>query len=147
MKIYVFGNLLVKEDNLPIKILPKLKKLFPEIQFEIADPNENFPPEEEKDLVILDTVKGLKEPKILKFEELQSMERTPNSPHDYDLMLHLQLLKKLKKINSVRIFGIPLSLDIGMTINWLKRVIPDLPRPSKPIGEVGIRNPELNRSR
>ena len=134
MKIYVFGNPLAKEDNLPIKLLPKLKKLFPKIEFEIADPNENFPPEEEKDLVILDTVKGLKEPKILKLEDLQSLERTPNSPHDYDLMLHLQLLKKLKKINSVRIFGIPLSLDIGMTINWLKRVIPDL-----------IRNPELNR--
>jgi len=62
MKIYVFGNPLVEEDSLAIKLIPSLQKKFPNIQFVIADPNENFPPEGEKDLIIIDTVKGIKKP-------------------------------------------------------------------------------------
>jgi len=107
MKIYVFGNLWLKEDSLPLKLLPDLKKLFPKIEFIVCDPNENFPPYGEKDLIILDTVKGIKKPMILDFSNLKSIKSTPISPHDYDLMFHLQLLIKLKKINRVKIIGIP----------------------------------------
>jgi len=111
MKIYVFGNPLVKADNLPVKILPELKKTFPKIEFEIVDPNENFPPENEKDLVIIDTIKGIKKPKMFGLNDLQNIQKSPNSPHDYDLGMHLLLLKKLKRINSVKIIGIPSLLD------------------------------------
>ena len=91
MKIYVFGNPLVEEDSLAIKLIPSLQKKFPNIQFVIADPNENFPPKGEKDLIIIDTVKGIKKPRILDLVELEKISLTPISPHDYDLMLHLQI--------------------------------------------------------
>ena len=91
-KIYMFGNPLVKEDSLPLKILPDLKKSFPEIEFEVVDPNENFPPANERDLTILDTVQGIKEPKLFGLNDLIKIQKSPNSPHDYDLGMHLLLL-------------------------------------------------------
>lgn len=107
MKIYIFGNPLVAEDSLPIHILPQLKKQFPDIHFIVVDPNENFPPEGEQDLIILDTVKGISEVTLLDYSDLALIEKSPVSPHDYDLLLHLLLLKKMKKINKVKIVGIP----------------------------------------
>lgn len=107
MTIYVFGNPLIKEDSLPLKLLPTLKKLFPNIKFKVVDPNENFPPKGEKDLVILDTVLGIKKTTILNLDDFNRKKKTPISPHDYDLLLHLLLLKKLKKIRKVTIIGVP----------------------------------------
>ncbi|OGK16928.1 hypothetical protein A2774_00325 [Candidatus Roizmanbacteria bacterium RIFCSPHIGHO2_01_FULL_39_12c] len=126
MKIYVFGNSMVKEDNLGIKIIPELKKFYPEISFEIVDPNENFPPENEKNLTVIDTVEGLKKPKLFTLADLREFQKTPNSPHDYDLGMHLLLLKKLKKIDTVNIIGAPSGIDRKLFINWLIKVIPDL---------------------
>lgn len=108
MKIYVFGNPLVTEDSLPLLILPQLRKQFPDIQLTLVDPNENFPPKGERDLTIVDTVKGLSEVTLLDYTDLATIEKNPISPHDYDLLLHLLLLKKMGKINKVRIIGIPL---------------------------------------
>ncbi len=107
MKIYVFGNPLVKEDSVPLVLLPKLKEKFPEAKFIVTDPNENFPPAGETNLVILDTVKGIKKPTLLDLNRCMTNKKTPISPHDYDLLLHLLLLKKMKKIESVKIIGIP----------------------------------------
>ncbi len=107
MKIYVFGNPLVKEDCLPLELSNQLKNKFKEIEFIPADPNENFPPKGEKDLVILDTVKGIKKPMLLDLDDFEKKKKTPLSPHDYDLLFHLLLLKKLKKINKVLIIGVP----------------------------------------
>ncbi len=107
--IFVFGNLLLKKDSLPLTLLPYLKEKFPEINFQIADPNENFPPENEKNLIIIDTVIGIKEPIMINLDDLQKIKTSPLSPHDYDLLFHLLLLKKLKKINTVKIIGIPIK--------------------------------------
>jgi len=110
MKVYIFGNPLLKSDSLPLKILPRLKKILPLINFEIVDPNENFPPKKEKDLIILDTVFGIKKPIVLDLDDPDLSfdgKKTPISPHDYDLLFHLLLLKKLKRINKVIIIGVP----------------------------------------
>ena|SRR3989344_5283581 len=123
MKIYIFGNPLIKEDSLPIKIIPELKKAFPDILFEVVDPNENFPPANEKDLIIIDTVRGLKKPKIFGLNDLQEIQKSPNSPHDYDLGLHLLILKKLNKIKSVKILGIPIKIREIKAIKWIKEVL------------------------
>jgi len=106
-KIYAFGNPLVKEDSLPIKLLPQMKKKFPKIRFKLVDPNENFPAKKEKNLIIIDTVKGIKEPMILDLDDFNREKPTPISPHDYDLLFHLLLLKKQNKIKSVKIIGCP----------------------------------------
>ncbi|MDO8611009.1 MAG: hypothetical protein Q7R95_10815 [bacterium] len=107
MKIYVFGNPLVPEDSKLLEYLPELKKKFPKINFEIVDPNENFPPFGVKDLVIIDTVQGIDKVQMIEFSDLKSIDSTPVSPHDYDLLFHLLLLKKLGKINTVKIIGLP----------------------------------------
>ena len=107
MKIYVFGNPLVEEDSVPLIILPQLKKQFPDIDFIVVDPNENFPPKGESDLIILDVVKGISEVTLLDYSDLAAIEKSPVSPHDYDLLLHLLLLKKMGKIDSVKIIGFP----------------------------------------
>lgn len=112
-KIYVFGNPLVEIDFIPLKIVEKLKDEFPDLVFEAVDPNENFPPDGEKDLTILDTVMGIKEPTLLDlndFDRPGGRKKTPISPHDYDLLLHLLLLRKMRKIRNVKIIGVPIHL-------------------------------------
>lgn len=126
MKIYVLGNPLLKEDSLPLKILPKLKKELPKINFEIIDPNENFPPKDEKELIILDTVLGIKKPCILNLADFENKKKTPISPHDYDLLFHLLLLKKIKKLKKVIIIGIPADENVGLHIKAVKQILNQL---------------------
>ncbi len=38
MKVLVFGNPLLKDDSLPLRLLPSLRKSFPETEFDEADP-------------------------------------------------------------------------------------------------------------
>ena len=54
MNIYICGNPLLKEDSLPLKILPKLQDLFPDINFIDFEPTEDLPKEEK--LIIIDTI-------------------------------------------------------------------------------------------
>jgi len=131
MKIYVFGNQLIDEDSVPLKISPKLKKIFPDIKFIQVDPNENFPDANEKDLVIIDTVKGLKKICLIQFSDLEMIKKSPVSPHDYDLLFHLQLLMKLGKVNSVMIIGLPYLADntgedIEFAVTKVKKIISTL---------------------
>ena len=103
-KIYVVGNPLVKADCLPVKLLPQLRKTLPLIEFTEVDPTENFIPE--NDAVIMDAVVGIK--RVQWFHSLDDFVATRSaSVHDYDLSMHLQLLLKIKKINRVKILGIP----------------------------------------
>ena len=104
MKVYVLGNPLVKEDNMPLRLLPKLKKTFSSIHFRVVDPTENFIPEEGS--VILDTIDGFGE--VTLFTDVSKFQTTRSvTLHDFDLMLHLQLLIKLHKVDSVKIIGLP----------------------------------------
>jgi len=124
MKVYVFGNPLLKSDSLPLKILPRLKKTWPLIDFQIADPNENFPPQKEKNLIILDTVFGIKKPMIFDLHDLLNTgEKTPISPHDYDLLTHLLLLKKLKRVEKVIIIGIPPVKENKLDFNLVSTLL------------------------
>ena len=94
----------MKDDHLPLQLLPTLKKAFPRTSVTTIDPNENFTPEEGS--VIVDTVYGTD--KVQVFTDLDAFVTTKSvSPHDYDLGFHLQLLMKLKKISGVRIIGVP----------------------------------------
>lgn len=126
MKIYVFGNPLVAEDAFPLKLLPDLKKIFPGIQFVVTDPNENFPTVGEKDLIILDTVRDLKKPTLMNLDDLQKINQSPISPHDYDLLFHLLLLKKRKIVDKVKIIGIPSMYDRTKMVQEVLRIISSL---------------------
>ena len=104
MNIYVCGNPLVKEDSLPLRILPELQKRFPGINFVEFEPTEDLP--QEDNLVIIDTVINAKDVMIIddidKFVQTKAL-----SLHDFDLGLNLKLAKKLGKIKSVKIIGVP----------------------------------------
>lgn len=110
-RIYVFGNPFLKEDGVSLTLAESLKRSFPGVEFVVMDPNDNFPPSGERDLLILDAVKGIAAPTLLDFNDLENVEKSPVSPHDYDLLLHLLLLKKTKRIDAVRIIGIPYGAD------------------------------------
>jgi Ni,Fe-hydrogenase maturation factor len=105
--IYVFGNPLVKEDSMPLKLIGRLRKEFPYIEFKEFDTVEDL--DLEKELNIIDTVKGIK-----KVELIEDIDKIITdkiySMHDFDLGYNLKLLKKMKMIEKVRIFGIPSNM-------------------------------------
>ncbi len=73
MKIFIFGNPELKNDSLPLEILPDLKKRFPKIFFEEKDSNEDWDMPE--NVLIIDTVVGIKKIKIAKtLNKLESLK-------------------------------------------------------------------------
>lgn len=119
--IYIFGNSLLPLDNMPIKILPKLQKIFPEINFIIQDPNENLKPIAGK-LMIIDTVIGIKKVSVIK--NINKLQLSPVcSLHDFDLGYNLRLLHKIGNLRQIIIFGLPQNLDEKEALNQLKKII------------------------
>ncbi len=109
MKILVFGNLLVKKDSLPLRILPKLKKKFKDIEFKDIDATEELQAEG-RDLVILDAVEGID--KVMIIENIDQIKQSKvYSLHDFDLGYNLKLLKKMKLIDSAKIIGVPMRIS------------------------------------
>jgi len=119
-KIYVLGNPLVEEDSLPLRLLPKLRKRFQQVDFVELDPTETLP---EGDLVIIDTV--INADKIVILRGIDSLSSQPNySLHDLDLAMNLKLMKKLGKINNVTIIGLPPNLEEKRALKELEKAIP-----------------------
>lgn len=123
--IYLVGNLLVEEDSLPIKLKPELQKAFPDVEFREYDPTEDLP-EDSEDLIIIDTVEGLKEPRV--FDDIDAFaSQTAYSMHDFDLGWALKLYKKLRMFKTIKIIGIPLNFtlkDHGVIIKTVASVKP-----------------------
>jgi hypothetical protein len=109
LKILVFGNPILRIDSMPIRLLPDLRKRFPDVEFREFDPNENLE-REGRDLNIIDTVQGLDRVTLL--SDIDSFQSSPRiSMHDFDLGYSLRLLKKLKLVDSVKIFGVPMMIS------------------------------------
>ena len=108
MTIFVFGNPDLPADSLPLRIVPALKKLCPNVIFKIQDPNEEWEVPEE--LVIVDTVFGINEVKI--FDGLECFENAPRvSLHDFDASTYLRYLQKLGRVRKIKIIGIPPTIS------------------------------------
>ena len=132
----IFGNPFTDKDNLPIKLLPKLQQQFPHLNFQQIDPIEieNHLPED-KHLRIIDTIASSKignmtlsppeEIKLIKLniqEDFQKLETNKvYTMHDFDLAHTLKLLKKIGRINSVEIIGIPMEMDEGEALDQIKK--------------------------
>ncbi len=122
-KIYCLGNTLFEQDSLPVRLMPDLKRSFPDMSFESVDPTENFIPEDKS--ILIDTVEGIKE--ITVFPTLEKFEDSARvSVHDYDLLLHLKLLKKINILPHITIIGIPSNLSIKLVLKPLIFLIPTL---------------------
>ena len=126
MTIYIFGNPLLDKDAVAPSLVKPLSKSFPQITFKISDPNEDFPPPGVRHPIILDAVKGLREVSILRFRDLKSLEKSPVSPHDYDLLMHLSLLKKMDRIDEITIIGIPYGTNIKNITGKVNQAISSL---------------------
>ncbi len=123
MKIYVCGNPLVKEDSLPVRILPKLRKQHPSIQFTEFDPTEDLPREPE--LIFIDTVINAKE--IMLIDDIDQFVQTKAlSLHDFDLGLNLKLAKKMGWLKRIKIIGVPPAIDEKMAIEKIGKIISSL---------------------
>ncbi len=106
MKIFVFGNADLEEDNLPLRILSQLIEKFPKIQFEVKDPNEEWEIEDEEEINILDTAIGIKE--VTVFDSLEKFGKVPRvGMHDFDALTNLRYLQKLGKIKKIKIIAVP----------------------------------------
>jgi hypothetical protein len=102
--ICVFGNPDLEMDSLPIRLLPALKNSFPDIDFIVLDPNEEWKIPDE--MVMIDTVVGIKE--LTVFNDLKFFVEAPRvSVHDFDAFFNLIYLQKLGKLKKIKIFGIP----------------------------------------
>ncbi len=128
--IYIFGNPLLDFDNLPIKLAPKLKKQFPQIDFIIMDPNENIKPIN-KELIIIDTVAEID--KVIVFNDLDKLILDNiYSAHDFDLAFNLKLLQKINKLKKATIFGVPFQISEIETLRQLTKLIKKTLKPTKP---------------
>lgn len=108
MKIIVFGNPLVRGDSLPLNILPKLRKRFPELEFVVADPSESLEIDCDE-LWILDSAEGIEDVTIL--DDVSGLDLPSRfSVHDYDLALDLKLLSKLGKLGKLKIIAVPMEM-------------------------------------
>ena len=119
--IFIFGNPLLPFDRLPLKLIPQLKKEFPEIDFIIKDPNENLEPID-KELIIIDTIANTDE--VIVINDLNKIETDKiYSAHDLDLAFNLKILKKIGKLKKVTIFGVPSEIKKPEALKQLTALI------------------------
>lgn len=121
MDIFVFGNPDLDFDSLPLRLLPELKKRFPEIKFVIKDPNEEWdtPPE----LTIIDTIQGIK--RVTIFNDLAEFQSAPRiSMHDFDALANLRLLQKIGRIKKIKIIGIPPTISEKEALQEITKLLP-----------------------
>ncbi len=131
--VFVFGNPLVEEDSLPLRLLPRLRETFPSVRFTELDPAEDLrilgrAP------VILDAVKGISGVSVI--NDIGAIEGSPRcSLHDLDLGANLKLMKKTGLLNEVTIIAVPPSMPPGKALEGVKealeRILPGSERANK----------------
>ena len=108
MQVYVFGNEYVAEDRRAIDVARRLEDTTEGISFVFVKPNEDLPFVDERHVVILDTVQGIKEVTLLEGDITDRLILGPlGSVHDFDLAFQLRYLKKLNRLGEVTIIGVP----------------------------------------
>lgn len=108
--VLVVGNPLLVQDNLPLRLMPKLRAARPDLSFEPFEPTRQDIPHNQE-LVLLDSVQGLKKVRVLKdVSRVQPSERA-FSLHDYDLGAQLVLMEKFGMLGKTIIIGVPQSGD------------------------------------
>ena len=117
MKVYVFGNEDLSFDNRAITIAGKLKGSIERCEFVNVKPNQDLPFVDEKNVVILDTVEGIDDVKIIEDGDLKNLSvEGKTTAHDFDLGFQLKYLKKIGKLGKVTIVGLPME----KAVNYLR---------------------------
>jgi len=122
----VFGNPLVPQDSLALKLIPKLKKQFPGFNFRETDSTENlqdFGPE----LNIIDVAPEIKKIKLIEIKNENDLKKLKiesiTSMHDFDLGYNLKLLMQVKKIKTAKIILIPFDMVEDKAFEEIKKQI------------------------
>lgn len=112
---------MLKEDRVPLRLMPRLAKRFPVIEFKELDPNDELE-NEGRVLNIIDCVQHIR--KVTLITDIDQIE-TPKiyTMHDFDLGYSLKLLKKMGYLDSIRIFGVPMKMREGQAFNQLVELI------------------------
>ncbi len=126
MKVYVFGNIDVPDDNNAILAAKELENKIPGVSFIFVKPNEDVPFIGEKKVVILDTVAGITQVELIEGDDIDKLILpTRGSVHDFDLGFQLKYLKKLGKLGKVFIIGLPQDgeIDYFRTQSILRKLV------------------------
>jgi Ni,Fe-hydrogenase maturation factor len=108
MRVYVFGNENVPEDRSAIEVAKKLADTLEDVSFVPVKPNEDAPFANERRVVILDTVQGIRDVTLIAGGDVDRLVPSPRgSVHDFDLAFQIRYLKKIHKPGEVIIVGIP----------------------------------------
>src|SRR3989338_8798508 len=120
MDVFVCGNPFLKEDCLPLLILPKLKIAIPQVNFIEFEPTEDLPRKDE--LIIIDTVINAKEVVVLHDVE-RFVQGKALSMHDCDLGFNLKIAKKMKWLNKLTIIGLPPNINQDEAVEKIKSIL------------------------
>jgi Ni,Fe-hydrogenase maturation factor len=108
MRVYVFGNEYVAADKRAIEVARELEKTLEGVSFVFVNPNEDLPFVDERRVLILDTVQGIRDVSLIEGDSIDALILSPRgSVHDFDLAFQLRYLKKLNKLGEVSIIGVP----------------------------------------
>lgn len=108
MNVYVFGNQNVPEDRKAIEAAQKLEDAMNGVSFAFVAPNADVPFADENRVVILDTVQGIREVELIEEDDIGRLISPPRrTVHDFDLAFQLRYLRKLGRLGSVTIIGVP----------------------------------------
>jgi len=119
-QVFVFGNIDLQNDSLPLRIMPKLQEKFPDIQFKIRDPNEEWGVPDE--FIIIDTVVGINGVKV--FNTLNKFLSAPRvSMHDFDALTNLRYLWKLGKIKKIKIIGLSPDMEEKRALSKITEIL------------------------
>lgn len=126
MKISLFGNPDLQEDNLPHRIKARLESRFPRLFFVAEDPNELDLPVTDDDWIIIDSVAGI--PKVMWLSVSDIATPTARvTAHDFDLAAFLLFARKLNKNIGIRIIGIPMRYDEEKALHETSALLSSLP--------------------
>lgn len=122
-KVLVFGNRLINKDSVPLMLIPKLKKEFPDIDFVEFDSIEDI--ENEGSIIyILDSIENIDKVTIIKDIDRIEISKHLYTMHDMDLGYTLKLMKKVNMVDEIVIFGIPIKgITKSEILNQLKEKI------------------------
>ena len=108
MKVYVFGNPDASEDRRAIEVAGRLEGAIADVSFHFVEPNEDVPFVDEKRVVILDTVQGIRDVALIPPGEIDGFVLSPRGTvHDFDLAFQLKYLKKIGRLGEVYVIGLP----------------------------------------
>lgn len=120
MKILCFGSELIEEDKLALDIADELK--IKGIEFvKCTHPDDILKYKKEKQIIILDVAKGIKEIKTI--EDIDKLkDKNILSPHDFDLSEMLKLIKELYGTKT-KIIALPYGMEKEKGIEEIKRIL------------------------